>query len=239
MVGQPLDREVGIEAASFRQGGLRLIHLACERIGGGQIYVRYKIVGACVDRLLKFVDSGVETPETEFRHTQINEPVGSFRIARTQPHRLLRIGFGLLETTKGYFSESSRVKQRRVVRIDRETGVGGAERFIRAARTGQIKAFRGIRPHVVGGERNSSVGLIDDSSVEICFRGGLSESVEGHIGEGFARERVGVIRVGLERLVEQGQRGVVGVALLLRRFRVRLPHGGPTAHGQIDGVRVL
>jgi hypothetical protein len=153
MVGQPLDREVGIEAASFRQGGLRLIHLACERIGGGQIYVRYKIVGACVDRLLKFVDTGVETPETKFRHTQINEPVGSFRISRTQPHRLLRIGFGLLETTKDNFGESSRVKQRRVVRIDRETSVGGAERFVRAACIGKIEAFGGIRPHVVGSQR--------------------------------------------------------------------------------------
>jgi hypothetical protein len=145
----------------------------------------------------------------------------------------------LLETTEDNLSESSRVKQRRVVRIDRETRVGGAERFVRAARIGQIKALRGIRPHVIGRERDSPVGLINYFSVEICFRGGLSEGVEGHIGEGFARERVGVVRVGLERLVEQGQRGIVAVALLLRRLWVRLPHRGPTAHGQIDSVRVL
>ena len=34
---QPFDSEFGIEAAGFRQGGLRLFHLAFERIGGGQI----------------------------------------------------------------------------------------------------------------------------------------------------------------------------------------------------------
>ena len=90
-----------------------------------------------------------------------------------------------------------------------------------------------------GAERDSPVGLIDDFFVEICFGVGLSECKEGHMGEGLARERVGVIRVGLERLVEQGQRGIVAVALLLRRLRVGLPHRGPTAHGQIDGVRVV
>ncbi len=161
-------------------------------------------MGACADRLLKFGDGRIEMPETKFRHTQIYEPVGSFRIARTQPDRLLRIGFGLLETTEDNFSESSRVKQRRVVRINRETRVGGAERFVRASRIGQIKAFRGIRPHVIGSQRDRPVGRIDDFCIKIRFGARLRERKQGHVSESFARERGSVIRVGLERLVKQG-----------------------------------
>ena len=48
------------------------------------------------------------------------------------------------------------------------------------------------------------------------------------MGESFARERIRVIRVGFERLVEQIPCGIVAVALLLRRLRVGLPHRGPS-----------
>ena len=34
---QPFDAELGIEAASFGEGGLRLIYVAFQRVGGGEI----------------------------------------------------------------------------------------------------------------------------------------------------------------------------------------------------------
>src|ERR1700727_369548 len=42
MRDKPFDREIGIEATGFRQGGLRLVHLAFERISGGEHGGRYK-----------------------------------------------------------------------------------------------------------------------------------------------------------------------------------------------------
>ena len=93
------------------------------------------------------------------------------------------------------------------------------QRLVRAARAGEIKAFRRICPHVVGRQRDRSIGLIEYFRVEIRLVGRLSECVEGHVGEGFSRERVGVIRVGLERLAEQVQRGIVAVTLLFGRLR--------------------
>ena len=116
----------------------------------------------------------------------------------------MRVGLRLLEAAKDNFSKSPRVKQRGGIRIDRETRVGGAERLARAARNGQIKAFCIIRPHVIGSQRDRPVGRIDDFCIEIRFGARLRERKQGHMSESFARERVGVVRVGLERLVEQG-----------------------------------
>jgi hypothetical protein len=42
MLDQPFDRELGVDAASFGQGGLRLIHFTFERTRGSQIQVRVK-----------------------------------------------------------------------------------------------------------------------------------------------------------------------------------------------------
>ena len=69
-------------------------------------------MGAGVDRLVEFDDSGVEMPEAEFRHAQIHEPIRDFGIARTEPHRLLRIGLRLFESAEDNFGECPRVEQR-------------------------------------------------------------------------------------------------------------------------------
>ena len=177
-------------------------------------------------------------PEAEFRHAQIDEPVRDFGIARTEPHRLLRIGLGLLESAKRGLGERPRVKQRRRIRIDREACIGDTNRLVRAVCASQINAFGVVRLHVIGRERDSPVGLVDDFRIEVRSVGRLRKCKKRHIGESFAGERLGVVRVGLERLVEQGERGIVAVALLLRRLRVGSPHRGPAAHGEIDGVRV-
>ena len=79
----PFDGEFGIEAAGFRQGGLRLVHLACERIGGGQIWVCEETAKAGVDCLVVFVDSGVEMPEAKFCIAQRHMPQTDICIART------------------------------------------------------------------------------------------------------------------------------------------------------------
>jgi hypothetical protein len=63
---QPFDAELGIEAASFGEGGLRLIYIAFQREGGGEILVRIERTSTCVDRLVGFVDRGVEMAEAEF-----------------------------------------------------------------------------------------------------------------------------------------------------------------------------
>jgi len=46
---EPLDRKFGIEAAGFRQGGLRLFHLAYNRVSGCQIDVGHEIAKAKLD----------------------------------------------------------------------------------------------------------------------------------------------------------------------------------------------
>ena len=60
MCDHPFHSELGVEAASFRQGGLRLVHLAFERISGSQICVREEGAITDVGRVVVLVDSGVE-----------------------------------------------------------------------------------------------------------------------------------------------------------------------------------
>ncbi len=71
--GHEFDREFGFEAARFRQGGLRLVHLACEAHRRRPDLRKATRVHAEVDRLVVVVDSGVELPEAEFRVAQILE----------------------------------------------------------------------------------------------------------------------------------------------------------------------
>ena len=63
---QPFDAELGVEAESFGEGGLRLIYIAFQRVGGGEILVSIENTITGVDRLVGFVDRGVEMAEAEF-----------------------------------------------------------------------------------------------------------------------------------------------------------------------------
>jgi hypothetical protein len=49
---------------------------------------------------LEFLDGDVEMPESKFRGAQIRMPRAHVRIARTEPHRLQNIVFGLLEAAE-------------------------------------------------------------------------------------------------------------------------------------------
>jgi len=79
---QPIDAELGIEAASFGEGGLRLIYLAFQRVGGGEIQVRIENTITGVDRLVGFVDRGVEMAEAEFSVRQVFVPMAYPRVTR-------------------------------------------------------------------------------------------------------------------------------------------------------------
>jgi hypothetical protein len=50
-------------------------------------------------------------PQAEFRHAEIDKPIGNFRIARTKPHCLLRTGLRLFETTEDNLGQSPSVEQ--------------------------------------------------------------------------------------------------------------------------------
>jgi hypothetical protein len=82
-LGQPFDAELGIETASFGQSGLRLVHVAFERVPGGQIELRVKNLISCVDRLAAFFDCGVEMTEAEFGVGYEIVPLAYSRIAPT------------------------------------------------------------------------------------------------------------------------------------------------------------
>ena len=64
--GQPFDAKLGIEAASLCEGSLRAIHIAFQRVGGGEIQVRKPNAKPGVDRLVGSLDCGVEMAEAEF-----------------------------------------------------------------------------------------------------------------------------------------------------------------------------
>src|SRR5271157_4971943 len=102
-------------------------------------------------------------PEAKFRIAQTHMPRAHVRIVGTEPHRLLDIGFGLLEAAEAVFSEGSLPIQMGGIRIDRESGVRSADRLIPAVRLEQVPAFRLVRPNAVGSERYGSVDLTDYS----------------------------------------------------------------------------
>ena len=58
MRDKPFDREIGIEAAGFRQGRLGLVHPAVERVGGGEVGVRYEGSKTGFDHVVNSVDPG-------------------------------------------------------------------------------------------------------------------------------------------------------------------------------------
>ena len=138
---QPFDREFGIEAAGFRQGGPRLFLLAFERIDRGEIGVWLEGAKTKINRLMLGFDGRFEMAEIEFRVAQPQVPAAYEWIARTQPYRLQRVGFRLFVLAEGGFGAASYRVQRGVIRINREFGVRGAERFIPTPRDEEVKAF--------------------------------------------------------------------------------------------------
>ena len=107
---QPFDSELGIEAAGFRQGGLRLIHIAFQREGGGESSGKNrKNTKPASIALLAFVDRHVEMAETEFcvGHANCNIVLFSDRAdlaALLVPHRPR-----LFETAAGTVSALPRI----------------------------------------------------------------------------------------------------------------------------------
>ncbi len=138
---QPFDAELGIEAASFREGGLRLIYIAFQRVGGGEIQVGIPITPTGVDRLVGFVDRRVEMAEAEFSVGQPVVKLAYTRIARTQPHRLPQIGLGLFEVEQSFGCASCR-QETGIIWIDGKAGVGDGDRVFRALRLKQVVVAR-------------------------------------------------------------------------------------------------
>ena len=138
MVHHPFDRDFGIEPAGFDQSGLGFVHFARLRIGGGQVRVGIEIAMTRIDRMAILVDRRVEMAEVQLRvghYYLIYVDVG---IARTQPHRLLRIGLRLLVVAEAEFAHDARREQRNEVGTDRESGLGRYEGFAGAARVAKI-----------------------------------------------------------------------------------------------------
>src|ERR1700757_4999918 len=78
---------------------------------------------AALDRLLGVFDRFVETPEAEFSVGAQIEPLAHRRVARTEQHGLLDIGFGLLKTAQIVLRVASQRQQPSGVRINRKPGV--------------------------------------------------------------------------------------------------------------------
>ena len=95
-----------------------------------------------------------------------------------------------------------------------------------------MNTFRPIRPHGIGSERDGPVGLTDHFGVVIGFGVGKVKILDP-IAICFARQRIGVVRVNLERLLEQSPRRIDRVLIGSYPSLVKQR---PAAHGEIDGV---
>ena len=189
---------------------------------------------------MEFLDRRVVVPEAKFRAAQIQMPRAYERIAGTEPHRLLCIGFGLREATQVRFRPTSRRIQTGGIWVEREPGIGSADRLIPAVGAVQVPAFHRIRQLVIGRERDGPVGLADYFRLVVCLGVFPSAEVFGPIGRSLARQCVGFVRVVLERLIEQGARRDVFVVVLVHpTLREQLRHQDPAAHGEIDRVGVF
>src|SRR5271155_1298811 len=97
------------------------------------------------------------------------------------------------------------------------------------------------RPHTpnlwtVPCEGDGSVGLPEYFCVIIGLRVHPAETMLSLIGSGVAGQRIGIVRVDLERLFEQGSNGHV---VVLRRLLRKPPIRFVAAHDEIDDVRVF
>ena len=87
MRDKPFHREIGIDAAGFRQGRLGLVHPAVECVGGREVGVRYAVSKTGFDRVANSIDPGAVMTLSEFDIAESENPKTYFRIARTQPQR--------------------------------------------------------------------------------------------------------------------------------------------------------
>src|SRR5215831_8495676 len=162
---KPFDGEIGFETTRFSHGGFRLIHFALECVGGGQIEVGVEDAMAALDRLLGVFERFVKTPEAEFRVGAQIEPLAHRRVARTEQHGLLDIGFGLLKTAQIVLRVASQSQQPSGVWINRKPGVESAHRIFGSARDRQVLAFGPIGVDIVAVERDGSVDRAEDRCV--------------------------------------------------------------------------
>ena len=135
---KPFDGEAWIDAKGFGDERLRLVHLAQERIGSGEDRIDPVGVIAGVERLSVFDDRGLGTTGANFCVAEDVIPDRLKRIMRTRPNRLLQVGFGLVEMAKRNFCRRSRKVDIRIIWIDGEAGVGGADRLVKAVREAQV-----------------------------------------------------------------------------------------------------
>jgi hypothetical protein len=70
-----------------------------------------------------------------------------------------------------------------------------------------LNIFCQIRSHCIGSERDGPVGLTDHFGVVIGLGVGKVKILD-RIQICFARQRIGVVRVDLERMLEQSSRGI-------------------------------
>ena len=155
----PFDGEDRIEAKGFGDERLRLVHLAQERIGSGEVGINPVGVIAGVERLSVFDGRGFGTAGADFYVAEFCAKKAHERIARAQPNPLLQIGFGFVGAAQGYFWPRSGEVEIRIIWIDGEAGVSGADRFVKTARIAQVQALKQVRLVVTRGEGDRAVRL--------------------------------------------------------------------------------
>src|SRR5271155_3776122 len=87
----PLDRDCWVEPAGFGEFGLRLIHLAGLRVGGGRVRMdEIHPLQTHVERLAIFVDRRLEMAQPDLSVAQVDAPKARSGVARTYAHRPLQ-----------------------------------------------------------------------------------------------------------------------------------------------------
>ena len=114
VLSKPFDGEARIDAKGFGDERLRLVHLAQERIGSGEVGVDPVGVIAGVERLSVFDDRSFGTTRANFYVAEIRTQDRLKWIMRAQPNRLLQVGFGLVETAQRYFCRRSGEVENRI-----------------------------------------------------------------------------------------------------------------------------
>ena len=172
--------------------------------------------------------------EADLRLAQVDAKNADKRVARAQLHRPLHVGLRLLVSAEGIGGDGARYQEQDVIRIDGESGVGGAEGFTGAARQAQISGLWEVHPGIVGGEIDRPIGLRQD--LDVVVGPGVAPPVVPIkcVGFGASSQSLRVVGVDLERALEQGPRLEV-FALAVNAAIEEVV----TAHGQIDDVRIL
>ena len=140
----------------------------------------------------------------------------------------------MLEMAKRILRKSAHPVQQRRIWIDRETRIGGTERFILAAQNEEVIALRIVRQIAIGGERDRTLGLTEYFCVVIDLRACPSQLFLVEMGYGVAGQCRDIVGVDLERLLESGSRRIIVVF----GKRLQLEQGIP-AHREIEDIGVF